>query len=150
VQPGDHPAHIRLSFSNDLQNWRGRRVLVPARTGPWWDANKVGLNTPPLETKDGWLFLYHGVKHTASGAIYRLGLALLDLEEPWKLIKRSDEWVFRPQESYAMIGDVDKVVFPCGWVVEGDEVRMYYGAADSCIALATASLSELLDWLKKQ
>ncbi len=86
---------------------------------------------------------------TASGCLYRLGLGLLDLEDPTKLLARSDEWVFAPQEDYEVVGDVDKVVFPCGWVSEGDELRLYYGGADKRIALATARVSEMLDWLEK-
>ena len=75
---------------------------------------------------------------TASGAIYRLGLALLDLENPTQVIYRSDEWIFQPQEDYERFGDVDKVVFPCGWVEQDGQVRIYYGGADSCIALAVS------------
>ena len=71
------------------------------------------------------------------------------MEDPRRMIARSDEWVFAPQEPYELFGDVDKVVFPCGWVLEDDEVRLYYGGADSCLALATASLTGLLAWLKK-
>jgi len=76
-----------------------------------------------------------------------VGLALLDLEDPTRLLARSDEWVFAPQEDYEVVGDVDKVVFPCGWIAEDDEVRLYYGGTDKCIALATARVSDLLDWL---
>ncbi len=141
-------AHIWISFSPDMFHWGEHRMLIPARKGGWWDAGKIGLSPPPILTEKGWLVLYHGVKMTAGGCIYRLGLALLDQENPAKLLARSDEWVFAPEESYEVVGDVDKVVFPCGWVVRGDEVRLYYGGADKCIALATASLSELLDWLK--
>jgi predicted GH43/DUF377 family glycosyl hydrolase len=75
-------------------------------------------------------------------------LALLDLDDPRRVLARSDEWVFGPREPYELFGDVDKVVFPCGWVLDGDDIRLYYGAADSCLALATGRLSELLDWLK--
>ncbi|HPC47129.1 MAG TPA: glycosidase, partial [Deltaproteobacteria bacterium] len=124
------------------------QILLPARKGAWGDANKIGLSPPPLETPEGWLILYHGVRSTASGCIYRLGLALLDLEDPRRVVMRSDEWVFGPQEPYETVGDVDKVVFPCGWIVQGDTVRLYYGAADRCIALATADLCDMLDWLK--
>ncbi len=141
-------AHIWISFSPDLKHWGDHRVLIPARKGGWWDANKVGLAAPPALTDEGWLILYHGVRTTASGSIYRLGLALLDRDDPCRVIYRSDEWVFGPREEYELFGDVDKVVFPCGWVIRGDEVRIYYGAADTSLALATASLSELLDWLK--
>ena len=142
-------AHIWISFSPDLKHWGDHQILIPARIGGWWDANKIGLSPPPLKTDEGWLILYHGVRTTASGAIYRLGLALLDLENPSKLIARSDQWVFGPEESYEIFGDVNKVVFPCGWTTVGDKVRLYYGGADTCIALATASLSELLAWLKE-
>jgi len=76
-------------------------------------------------------------------------LALLDLNDPTRVIARCDEWVFAPEKEYEVSGDVDKVVFPCGWVAEGDHLRLYYGAADSYIALATASVSELLAWLKQ-
>jgi predicted GH43/DUF377 family glycosyl hydrolase len=142
-------AHIWISFSPDLKHWGDHRILIPARKGGWWDANKIGLSPPPLKTDQGWLILYHGVRTTSSGAIYRLGLALLDLKNPIKVIARSDEWVFSPEEDYELFGDVNKVVFPCGWIVEGDLVRLYYGCADTCISLATASLSELLSWLKE-
>jgi predicted GH43/DUF377 family glycosyl hydrolase len=142
-------AHIWISFSPDLKHWGDHRILISARKGAWWDAKKIGLSPPPLKTDAGWLILYHGVKVTSSGAIYRLGLALLDIDEPQRVIARSDEWVFGPQEDYELFGDVDKVVFPCGWVAEGDEVRLYYGGAHSCLALATANVSELLAWLKE-
>jgi predicted GH43/DUF377 family glycosyl hydrolase len=142
-------AHIWISFSPDLGHWGGHRVLLRAREGTWWDANKIGLSTPPMKTDEGWLLLYHGVRETVSGSIYRLGLTLLDLDDPTEVIRRSDEWVFGPSEDYERTGDVGNVAFPCGWVLEGDEVRIYYGAADTSIALATASLAELLAWLKK-
>ena len=77
------------------------------------------------------------------------GLALLDLEDPCRVIARSDQWAFSPEESYEVFGDVNKVVFPCGWLVNGDTVRLYYGGADTCMALATASLSGLLSWLRE-
>ena len=142
-------AHIWISFSPDMKHWGDHQILIPARSGAWWDANKIGLSPPPLRTAKGWLLLYHGVRTTASGCFYRLGLALLDLEDPTKLISRSDEWVFAPEETYEVVGDVDKVIFPCGWVNEGDRVRIYYGGADKCIGMATASISEMLDWLER-
>jgi predicted GH43/DUF377 family glycosyl hydrolase len=140
-------AHIWISFSPDLKHWGDHRILLKARRGGWWDANKIGLSPPPLRTDQGWLILYHGVRTTASGCIYRLGLALLDLEDPRRVLARSDRWVFAPEAEYERFGDVDKVVFPCGWILEGDTVRLYYGGADTCIAMATASLKELLEWL---
>jgi len=142
-------AHIWISFSPDMKHWGDHQIILPARSGGWWDANKVGLSPPPLQTDKGWLILYHGVRETASGCIYRLGLALLDLWEPTRLLARADEWVFAPEESYEIVGDVDKVVFPCGWVAEGDHLRIYYGGADKCIATAEARISELLEWIEK-
>ncbi|MBG0767610.1 glycosidase [Sphaerochaeta halotolerans] len=141
-------SHIWISFSPDMQHWGDHQILIPARKGGWWDANKVGLCPPPLRTDKGWLIMYHGVQDNASGSIYRLGLALADLEDPTILLARSDEWVFAPQMPYEMVGNVDKVVFPCGWILDGESVRIYYGCADTCIGCATASLTELFDWLE--
>jgi predicted GH43/DUF377 family glycosyl hydrolase len=142
-------AHIWLSFSPDLTHWGDHQIVLPCRKGGWWDANKIGLSPPPLLTDDGWLILYHGVRQTIAGGIYRLGLALLDTKDPRRVLRRADEWIFGPEEAYERQGDVADVVFPCGWVVEGDELRIYYGAADSSMALATASVSEVLDWLRR-
>ena len=143
-------AHVWLSWSPDLRHWGDAAVLIPARRGGWWDANKVGIGPPPLLTDEGWLVCYHGVKTTASGSIYRLGLALLDRDHPERLIARGNEWIFGPHASYERQGDVPDVVFPCGWILrdDGDTVDMYYGAADSVICLATASLTDLLDHLR--
>jgi predicted GH43/DUF377 family glycosyl hydrolase len=139
--------HIWLSFSPNLKHWGEHHVLLRARQGSWWDANKIGLSAPPMQTEHGWLVLYHGVRTTASGSIYRLGLALLDKNNPAKVLRRSDEWIFGPKAPYEREGDVDDVVFPCGWTVRDGTVYMYYGAADSCIALATAKLKDLLDYI---
>jgi predicted GH43/DUF377 family glycosyl hydrolase len=145
-----HPtivANIWLSFSPDLKHWGDHQVLLPARQGGWWDANKIGLSPPPLLCDRGWLLLYHGVKMTVAGGIYRLGLALLDRDDPRIVLQRADEWLFTPSEEYERQGDVDEVVFPCGWLLDGDTVRLYYGAADTCLAIATAPLADLLAWL---
>jgi len=144
-------AHIWLSWSPDLHYWGDNAILLPAREGGWWDAHKVGLGPPPLETDAGWLLLYHGVRVTAAGAIYRLGLALLDRERPQRVLARSSEWLFGPDAAYERAGDVPEVVFPCGWLLgdDGDTIRLYYGAADTSICLATASLRALLDWLDR-
>jgi predicted GH43/DUF377 family glycosyl hydrolase len=138
-----------LSFSPDLRHWGDHQILIESREGGWWDANKIGLGPPPLETSEGWLIMYHGVRQTASGSIYRLGLALLDLKNPRKVLHRGDSWVFGPEEPYEQTGDVGGVVFPCGWVVAetGGEVRMYYGAADTSIGVATAKLDDLLNFV---
>lgn len=144
-------AHVWVSWSHDLRHWGDPSILIPARNGGWWDANKVGIGPPPLRTDHGWLLCYHGVKVTASGSIYRLGLALADLDHPEVLISRANEWVFGPSAPYERSGDVPDVVFPCGWILEddGDTVRMYYGAADTSICVATASLADLLALLDR-
>lgn len=150
-RPPRHPAHIWLSWSSDLRKWGDHTVLLPAREGAWWDAHTVGLSTPPLLTSHGWLLLYHGVRTSGAGSIYRLGLALLDAEQPSRVLARSSEWVFGPGAPYEHTGDVDQVVFPCGWLLDddGDTLRIYYGAADTSICVATASLVALLDWLHR-
>ncbi|HEX9853971.1 MAG TPA: glycosidase [Acidimicrobiia bacterium] len=142
-------SHMWISFSPDLHHWGDAQVLLPARRGGLWDANKVGLGPPPLLTSRGWLVCYHGVRVTASGSIYRLGLALLDIAEPTRVIARSSEWIFGPRAPYEQSGDVPGVVFPCGWVLrdDGDTVHLYYGAADSVVGVAEASLERMLQFL---
>jgi len=142
-------AHMWISYSPDLRHWGGHRMMLEARRGAWWDANKIGLTSPPIETPRGWLVLYHGVKTTASGAIYRLGLALFDLQRPDKCLLRGNSWIFGPETDYERGGDVHDVVFPCGHTMspDGDTLNIYYGAADSCVALAHGSVRSLLEWL---
>jgi predicted GH43/DUF377 family glycosyl hydrolase len=142
-------AHMWISYSPDLHHWGSHKIMLEARRGGWWDANKIGLCSPPIETTKGWLVIYHGVRQTASGSIYRLGLALFDLEKPDVCLQRGNSWIFGPEAPYERSGDVNDVVFPCGQTIgaDGDTINLYYGAADSCIALATGSIRELLSWL---
>ncbi len=144
-EPG-HLAHIWLSRSPDLHFWGDHTILLPARHGGWWDAKKIGLGPPPLLTERGWLVLYHSVRTTVIGQVYRLGLALLEPDRPEQVIARSSEWMFGPDEPYE-----GTVVFPCGWTLEDDDdtLRMYYGAGDASICVATASLRALLRWLER-
>jgi predicted GH43/DUF377 family glycosyl hydrolase len=142
-------AHMWISYSTDLQHWGNHKIMLQARRGGWWDANKIGLCSPPIETVKGWLVLYHGVRQTASGSIYRLGLALFDIDRPDICLQRGDSWMFGPEADYERTGDVRDVVFPCGQTImpDGDTIHLYYGAADSCMALATGSIRALLSWL---
>lgn len=142
-------AHIWLSLSPDLRAWQEPRPMLRARKGAWWDAGKIGLASPVIETDRGWLMLYHGVRHTASGSLYRLGLALFELERPDVCLLRGEPWMFAPEAEYERVGDVENVVFPGGAVVQpdGDTLRLYYGGADSCVALATGSVRRCLRWL---
>ena len=123
--------------------------ILPARKGSWWDANKVGMSPPPIETARGWLMIYHGVRNTASGSLYRLGLALFALDRPEQCLLRGDSWIFGPEAPYEREGDVPNVAFPCGYTLgaDGDTINLYYGGADSCVALATGSIRQLLGWL---
>ena len=139
-----------MSYSPDLRHWGSHKLMLEARHGGWWDANKIGLSPPPIQTPQGWLVIYHGVRQTAGGSLYRLGLALFDLQAPERCLKRSNEWIFGPEESYERRGDVDNVVFPCGSTLasDGDTLHLYYGAADTSIAMATGSIRAILDWLE--
>jgi len=142
-------AHMWISYSSNLRHWGSHKLMLEARLGGWWDANRIGLSPPPIETPQGWLVIYHGVRQNAAGSIYRLGLALFDLNTPERCLKRSNEWIFGPEEPYERRGDVDNVIFPCGYTIapDGDTIHLYYGAADTSIALATGSVRALLDWL---
>jgi predicted GH43/DUF377 family glycosyl hydrolase len=145
--------HIWVSYSPDLAYWGNHKMVIPSRSTPSWDGSRVGVACPPIETDEGWLIIYHGVKTTASGAIYRIGLALLDLEDPQKCLSRSKRWVMTAETPYETVGDIHNVVFPCGYTLDPadkDTLRLYYGGADSCVAVATASLSALLQYLRDQ
>jgi predicted GH43/DUF377 family glycosyl hydrolase len=146
----DSGAHVWMSLSPDLRNWGSHKPVLLARKGAWWDANKVGLSPPLIETSAGWLMLYHGVRQTASGSLYRLGAALLASDDPGRCLRRGNSWIFGPEAAYERQGDVDDVAFPCGYTLgaDGDTIRLYYGAADTCVALATGSIREILQWLE--
>lgn len=141
--------HIWLTECCDLVHWGHPWMVIAERGGPWWDGNRVGANTVPIETAEGWLILYHGVKMFSAGPTYRMGAALLDLEDPRKLIARLPYWILGPHEPYETSGDVPNVVFANGHVQKGDELYVYYGAADSCVCLAKGRVSEILDALGK-
>jgi predicted GH43/DUF377 family glycosyl hydrolase len=144
-------AHIWISFSPDLRNWGGHKLVLPARRGAWWDANHIGLSPPLIQTPRGWLMLYHGVRRTGAGCLYRLGAALLDLETAQHCLLRGDSWIFGPEAEYERQGDVGYVTFPCGYTLgeDGDTINLYYGAADTSVALATGRVSHLLGWLDR-
>lgn len=145
----DSGAHVWISYSPDLRSWGGHKMMLSARRGGWWDANKIGLSPPLIETERGWLMLYHGVRTNAAGSLYRLGVALFDLEQPDRLLQRGDEWIFGPEAVYETEGDVANVTFPCGYTIgkDKDTINLYYGAADTSIALATGSIRGILRWL---
>ena len=143
--------HIWISFSPDLIHWGAHQILIPVRPGSW-DCHRVGLGTQPLWTEEGWLIIYHGIRYTSGGALYRVGLALLDLEDPRKLIARSKGWVFAPEADYERIGNVMNVVFPAGVIYkkDSDALLIYYGACDTSTCVAYAKLKEIIEFLKKE
>lgn len=141
TQPG-----ISLSRSSDLSSWSPPETVMEPRAGAWWDSLRIGIGPPLIKTAHGWLLIYHGVKETVAGALYRVGAALLDLEEPTRVLGRSSNWILGPRETYERTGDVPNTIFPCGLIhdLASNEIRLYYGAADTTICLATAKLDKLL------
>jgi beta-1,4-mannooligosaccharide/beta-1,4-mannosyl-N-acetylglucosamine phosphorylase len=141
---------IFLSQSPDLEFWgRHEHVMDPGSAG-WWDAVKVGAGPVPIETDEGWLVLYHGVVSTCNGFHYSIGSALLDLEDPGRVIARCGRYLLYPQATYEIVGRVPNVCFPCAALVDDDTGRLalYYGAADTCVALAFGQLSEIIEYTK--
>ncbi len=143
---GGARGEILLSRSTDLIGWSAPEQVLQPRAGAWWDSLRIGIGPPPLRTEHGWLLVYHGVKETVSGSIYRVGLALTDLDQPTRVLHRLPQWILAPLAPYEREGDVPNTVFPCGLIHDTDsgEVRLYYGAADTSICLATAQLDDLL------
>lgn len=137
---------IWITFSEDLMVWNGKsQILLAGREGTWEE--KVGGSTPPLRTKDGWLLIYHGVEKKGKG-YYRVGVALLDLDDPTKVIGRCSDWVMEPEHDYEMEGFYKGCVFPTGNVIVDDTLFVYYGAADKYVGLATCSVNALLEYIK--
>lgn len=134
-----------ISYSPDLVYWGRSRLVMGPRAG-LWDGLKVGAGAVPIKTDKGWLEIYHGVTNTGAGLIYRLGVCMLDLEDPSRVIARSEDAILWPEHAYEMSGRVGNVVFTCNALVDDNgTVRIYYGAADTCIALAEGKLSNLVD-----
>ena len=115
-----------------------------------WQSTKIGPGPSPIETDEGWLLLYHGVLTTCNGFVYRMGAALLDLEQPWKVKYRSRFYLLAPEELYECVGDVPNVVFPCATLQDEDtgRIAIYYGAADTVVGLAFTRVDELVDYIK--
>lgn len=136
---------IFYSESPDLVHWgRHRHVMSPRRFS--WDSTKVGAGPTPIETAEGWLVIYHGVLTSCNGFVYSMGAALLDLDEPWRVLARPRDYLLAPAAPYERAGDVPNVVFPCAALVdrEADRLTIYYGAADTVVGMAHAHLSALL------
>jgi len=135
---------IWVSYSPDLINWGCSEEVIKPHEG-FWDEFRVGASVTPIETDEGWLEIYHGVKMTSAGPIYRIGAVLLDLDYPSKVIKRSSRPILSPRAEYERIGDVGNVCFACGAVLDNEgEMKIYYGAADTSICVATCTLEQIL------
>jgi beta-1,4-mannooligosaccharide/beta-1,4-mannosyl-N-acetylglucosamine phosphorylase len=141
---------IFYSESPDLVYW-GRHRFVMAPIGWTWQSTKVGAGPTPIETPEGWLLFYHGVLTSCNGFVYSFGAALLDLDQPWKVIYRSAPYLLSPQTLYECVGDVPNVAFPCAALVDGDSGRLaiYYGCADTVTGLAFGYVHEILDYLRE-
>ncbi len=141
---------IYLSSSPDMVHWGCHRHVMGPRQG--WEITKVGAGPIPIETREGWLLIYHGVNTSCNGFTYAMGAALLDLEEPWKVIARCREYLMAPSTLYEWAGDVPNVVFPCAALADAETGRLavYYGAADTVTALCFTQVDELIDHIKSR
>jgi len=148
VGPGystDTPG-IWFAYLDDLPGrMYGHRLVMKSEQR--WESRKIGAGPPPVRTDEGWLLIYHGVDQNR---VYRAGAALLDLEEPWKVIARMPEPILEPEEEYERIGDVPDVVFPEGAVVIGDDLIVFYGGADVVCCAASVRLNEFVNYLLTQ
>ncbi len=137
------PWSIHISYSPDLIHWGESRVVMKPVTYHW-DELKIGPGATPFRTDKGWLHIYHGVYRTMSGSVYRLGVALHDLDDPSRVIGISDDWILQPEDPWEMTGYVPNVVFTCGAVPEEDgTVKIYWGGADTVMCVGSAEISKL-------
>lgn len=141
--------NIWIAYSRDLVFWGRPHAVLLEGMGPAWDAIKVGSGPPPIETDRGWLLIYHGAKYYAGMLVYRVGVALLDRDRPHRVKKRGPKCIFLGDEVYEESGLAPATVFPTGLLLKGDELWMYYGAADSRICLATAKLHDVINVLRE-
>ena len=110
----------------------------------WYESRNIGGGCPPIETKMGWLLIYHAVDDMDKGKIYRAGAALLDKKDPTKVIGHLKEPLFSPEEEWEKKGNINNVVFPTGSAIFNGRLYIYYGAADKNIAVVSVNLKELL------
>ena len=139
------PWPIWISYSPDLKFW-GESKLIMKPVQYHWDEMKIGPGAPPIKTERGWLNIYHGVFPTMDGSVYRLGVALHELNDPSVIIAVGDQWILQPEEVYEITGYVHNVVFTCAAVPEEDgTLKIYWGGADKVMCVGTASIDELVD-----
>lgn len=141
---------IYISESPDLVHW-GRHRKVMSRGGMgWWQGTKIGAGPIPIETTEGWLMFYHGVSGTCNGFVYSIGAALLDINEPSKVLYRTRDYLLTPEQPYETTGFVPNVAFPCAALTDAatGRIAVYYGAADTYVAVAYTELIELIAHMK--
>ena len=141
---------IFLSQSPDMEFW-GRHRHVMSNSSNWWESLKIGGGAAPIETSEGWLLFYHGVAGTCSGYIYSIGAAILDIDEPSRVKYRCENFLITPEEEYEERGFVANVCFPCATLVDDEtgRIALYYGAADSYVAMAFTQMDELVAYIKE-
>ncbi len=139
---------IFLSQSPDLVHWGEHRYVMGTRDG--WESTKIGAGPVPIETAEGWLLFYHGVLTSCNGFVYSFGAVLLDLEQPWRVVRRGAPYLLSPQTLYECVGDVPNVAFPCAALYDEPtgRIAIYYGGADTVTALAFTTLPAVLDFLQ--
>lgn len=140
------PDDIWIAHSNDLRHWEAFQIVMRPRPSRW-DSRRIGAAGPPLEVEEGWLLIYHGFNEER---VYCLGLALLDRDDPSRVLARLDEPILVPKWSWERRGDVPNVVFSCGQAIIGDRLLVYYGGADRTLAVATGSLTEARRALRRE
>ena len=141
---------IFYSESPDMCHWGRHRFVMG--TKPWtWQSTKIGAGPTPIETTEGWLLIYHGVLTSCNGFVYSMGAALLDLDEPWRVIYRAAPYLLSPQRLYECVGDVPNVAFPCAALTDAPtgRIAIYYGGADTVTCLAFAQVDELVPFIKE-
>jgi len=140
---------IFISESPDLKYWGNHRHLMSRSYAQWWEGLKIGGGANPIETSEGWLIFYHGVTNTCNGFVYSIGGAILDINDPSKVLYRSKNYLLSPEEEYEERGFVPNVCFPCATLQDSDgRIAVYYGAADSYVALAFTDLETVIDFIK--
>lgn len=139
---------IFYSESPDFVYWGRHRHVMSRSEG--WQSTKIGAGPIPIETDEGWLMIYHGVLTSCNGYVYSFGVALLDLEKPWVVLKRSRDYLLSPQTLYECVGDVPNVAFPCAALTDAatGRIAIYYGCADTVTGLCFTTVDELFDFLK--
>lgn len=144
---------IFYSESPDLTFWGKHRYVMGTINGDAsaWQSKKIGPGPVPIETDKGWLLIYHGVINTCNGFVYRMGVALLDKDQPWKVLGRSRNYILGPQELYECVGDVPNVTFPCAALADADtgRIAIYYGCADTVTGIAFTTADELIEYMEK-